>query len=329
MSLTRSGRPRRRRAQSARGIVAAVGAVSLTLAWTAAPSARQAQQSAAIAPAAGVPFVTHARALARGDYARACAQLSRVILGKVKAHNRKEACKVYIRYLRASTRVLDRGRRRSLASTRVVKVRVKHRRARVTIQGTLYGLQTRATGTAVREDGRWRIAKLPSGAHVGRSLVEQIPSESMIPTLRLRDTILVDQDAYLGSMPAIGDIVVFHPPAGSETGGHCAVRPPEGQACAVADRRDTKAKFIKRIVAGPGDRISIRDGRVTRNGALAAESFTRPCGSGAGCDFPRPFIVAAGRYYVLGDNRGASDDSRFWGPVAATSIIGRVQRVGP
>ncbi len=76
MSLTRSGCPRLRRAQSARGIVAAVGAVSLTLVWPAAPSAGQAQQSAAIAPAAGAPFVTYARALARGDYARACAQPS-------------------------------------------------------------------------------------------------------------------------------------------------------------------------------------------------------------------------------------------------------------
>lgn len=97
----------------------------------------------------------------------------------------------------------------------------------------------------------------------------------------------------------------------------------------MADPRDTKAKFIKRIVAGPGDRISIRDGHVIRNGSLAPESFVQPCGSGEGCDLPRTVTVAAGRAYVLGDNRGASDGSRFWGPAAASSIIGRVRRVGP
>jgi len=48
-----------------------------------------------------------------------------------------------------------------------------------------------------------------------------------------------------------------------------------------------------------------------------------------GCDFPRTFTVAAGRYYMLGDNRGESDDSRYWGPVAPAAIVGRVQRLGP
>ncbi|MBA3509460.1 MAG: signal peptidase I [Thermoleophilaceae bacterium] len=229
---------------------------------------------------------------------------------------------------------LDEARLRSLASTRIVKVRVKHRRARVTVQTTLFGLEVRATGTAVREDGRWRIARLPSGAHVGRSLVERVPASSMFPTLKPYDTILVDQDAYLRAPPAIGDIVVFHPPVGAlhaVTGTPaCAKRPPKGQACAKAVRRNSKALFLKRIVAAPGDRISIRDGHVIRNGALVAEDYIRPSGSGGqGCDFPRTFTVAAGRYYMLGDNRGESDDSRYWGPVAATSIVGRVQRLGP
>ncbi|MGI8750592.1 MAG: signal peptidase I [Thermoleophilaceae bacterium] len=222
-------------------------------------------------------------------------------------------------------------RLRSLASTRIVKVRVKHRRARVTVQTTLYGIEPHATGTAIREDGRWKIAKVPSGAHVGRSLVERIPAESMFPTLHVGDTVLVDQDAYLRAPPAIGDIVFFHPPAAALADDHsCAKRPPRGQACAKAGWRSSKTQFVKRIVAGSGDRISIRDGHVIRNGMLAAEDFIAPCGPGGlRCDFPRTFTVAAGRYYVLGDNRGESDDSRYWGPVAAASIVGRVQRLGP
>jgi signal peptidase I len=152
----------------------------------------------------------------------------------------------------------------------------------------------------------------------------------MIPALRAGDTILLDQDAYRYAAPAIGDIVVFHPPIGAESAGHCAIRPPAGQACATADRRQSTAKFVKRIVAGPGDRISIRAGHVIRNGTPAAEDFITPCGpAGEGCDFPLTFTVTAGRYYVLGDNRGASHDSRYWGPIAASSILGRVRSVGP
>jgi signal peptidase I len=152
----------------------------------------------------------------------------------------------------------------------------------------------------------------------------------MSPTLRAGDTILLDQDAYDNAAPAIGDIVVFHPPIGAESTGRCAIRPPSGQACATADRRQSKAKFVKRIVAGPGDRISIRGGHVIRNGMPAAEDFITPCEpAGEGCDLPRTFTVTAGRYYVLGDNRGKSYDSRYWGPIAASAILGRVRRVGP
>jgi len=279
---------------------------------------------------AGAPFLTQARALASGDYDLACAQFSKVLLRGFKVHGLAEARRLCVRQLRSEAKDLDAGRLRSFASTRIVKVRVSHSRARVTVQTTLYGLEPRATGTAVSEDGRWKILQPLSGAHVGRSLVKTIPTPSMLPTLRVGDTILVDQDAYLRAAPAIGDIVVFHPPVGADTGEHCATRPPSGQACATADRPDSTALFVKRIVAGPGDRISIRGGHVIRNGMRATEDFIRLCDAQAsGCDFPRTFTVAAGRYYVLGDNRGASDDSRFWGPVAAASIIGRVRRVGP
>lgn len=75
----------------------------------------------------------------------------------------------------------------------------------------------------------------------------------MVPTLHAGDTVLVDRDSYLRAAPAIGDIVVFHPPAAALTETHpCARRPPRGQACATAGRRKSKAQFVKRIVAGPG-----------------------------------------------------------------------------
>ncbi len=279
---------------------------------------------------AGAPFLTYALAFARGDYELACDQVAKVVLRKLKDRSLRAARKVCARLLRSHAEDLDEERLRSLLSSRIVKVRVDHHRARVTVQTTFYGLEPRATGSAVREGGRWKIAELPTGEHVGRSLVKRTPSGAMIPTLNPGDTVLVDQDAYLQALPAIGDIVVFHPPAGAEGGGTCAKRPPKGQACAIAKRRDSKALFIKRIVAGPGDQISIRDGHVIRNGTPAAEDFITPCGpDGQGCDFPLTFTVAPGRYYVLGDNRGESIDSRQWGPVAPASIIGRAQRLGP
>jgi signal peptidase I len=79
-------------------------------------------------------------------------------------------------------------------------------------------------------------------------------------------------------------------------------------------------------VAGPGDLISIVDGHAVRNGVRENEPYIAPCGPGAACSFPTPVRVPAGEYYVLGDNRGASDDSRFWGPVPSAWIIGTVVR---
>lgn len=280
---------------------------------------------------AGVPFVTFAHARAQGDYILACEQVSQaaltagVIPATVGAGRR--ACAAA---LGAQDEGLNEEHRRSFASTRVVKVRVKPGRARVTVQATLYGIEPRSTGTAVMERGQWRISELPSGAHVGSSFLRVVPSSSMQPTLMAGDTVLVDHAAYDERSPRIGDIVVFRPPLGAVGVGRCGRRPPTGQACAIATPRNLRSSFIKRIVAGPGDRISIRGGRVVRNGRRAREDFITPCrASGFDCELPRTFTVARGRYYVLGDDRGASLDSRGWGPVAREAIIGPASRLGP
>jgi signal peptidase I len=282
---------------------------------------------------AGVPFVTFAHARAAGDFDLACRQFAdRALLSAIRPRGTtvsaaRAAC---TRALASDAERMDEGRRSSFASTRVVAVRVTPGRARVTVQTTLYGVQPRTTGTAVVERGRWKIGEIASGAHVGRSLVLDIPSEGMVPTLSIGDSILVDQDAYRRARPRVGDIVVLQPPAGAESQRPCARRPPPGQACAVATRRVADVRFVKRIVALPGDRISIRDGSVIRNGRRAREDFVVPCRpQDADCDFPRTFTVPRGRYYTLGDNRPASDDSRFWGPVTASQIVGRVTRLGP
>ena len=81
--------------------------------------------------------------------------------------------------------------------------------------------------------------------------------------------------------------------------------------------------FIKRVVAVGGDTIAIRNGRVIRNGKPADEPFIEPCGTGSGCDFPQAIRVPEGYVFLMGDNRGGSDDSRYWGPIPVSRIIGK------
>jgi signal peptidase I len=151
----------------------------------------------------------------------------------------------------------------------------------------------------------------------------RIPSASMEPTLAIGQRVLVNRLGNRFGDPQVGDVEVFHPPAGAEqpAGGQCGSQPPDGQVCMKETPRVADTTFIKRIVAGPGDRIRVVNGHVIRNGKRLDEPYTRPC-AGSGCDFPVEVTVPAGHWFMMGDNRGDSDDSRFWGPVPRKWIIG-------
>jgi len=156
----------------------------------------------------------------------------------------------------------------------------------------------------------------------------EIPSASMLPTLHINQRILVDRIGSHFSSPHVGDIYVFHPPA-SET---CA-DPAEGEnnagqdgqaACDAPQKRESTQTYVKRVVGLPGDRLSIRNGNVVRNGVQEKDPYTIPCDGGGECTFPQTITVPKGDYYMMGDNRPDSLDSRFWGPVPKAWLIGKV-----
>ena len=152
----------------------------------------------------------------------------------------------------------------------------------------------------------------------------QIPSESMEPTLDVGQRVLVNRFLYHFTDPGIGDIVVFHPPAGADNGTECGVPHAPRQACPRPTVAESSQNFIKRIVAGPGDTLSVRNGHPVVNGVEKTdEPYTKPCGVSAACNLPKPITVPPDYYFMMGDNRGASDDSRFWGPVPRDWIIGK------
>jgi len=112
----------------------------------------------------------------------------------------------------------------------------------------------------------------------------------------------------------------------------------DGQVCTAPTAEKSDQNFIKRVVAGPGDELVVIDGRAVTNGKVLAAANgdatpSQACGNfspdnspekaDGNCNFPEPFTVPPDHYFMMGDNRGSSDDSRFWGPVPRDWIIGK------
>jgi signal peptidase I len=127
-----------------------------------------------------------------------------------------------------------------------------------------------------------------------------IPSDSMVPTLVQRDRVLVNKLSYHFHDVHRGDIVVFERPPGEV---------------------DPRIKdLIKRVIGLPGETIEGRNGSLLINGRVLNEPYL-PKGVQTS-DFG-PTIIPKGNYFVMGDNRGNSKDSRVFGPIAKSLIVGR------
>lgn len=129
-----------------------------------------------------------------------------------------------------------------------------------------------------------------------------IPSASMVPTLYTGDRLVVEKVSYYFHPPQFGDIVVFQPPPELQRRGY-----PKDQA------------FIKRIIGQPGNTLSIKEGKVYLDGKALQENYiAEPPNQ------PFPEVqVPPNQFFVMGDNRNDSNDSRYWGFLPKENIIGR------
>jgi len=136
-----------------------------------------------------------------------------------------------------------------------------------------------------------------------------IPSSSMVPALGVYDRILVQKAFFNWHDVREGDIVVFtEPPAD-----HCGGAPGD---------------LVKRVVALPGQTIYSSGNNIYVDGKLLAEPYL-PKDDPLGTAIPdasrqHPYRVPPGDFYLLGDNRAISCDSRYWGPIKGSSIVGKV-----
>ena len=149
----------------------------------------------------------------------------------------------------------------------------------------------------------------------------RIPSESMVPTLTIGQRVLVNRIGNRFGDPQIGDVTVFHPPGGAENAKECGARAAR-PALPAADERQGRRELHQAHRRRPRRHARDRRRPRVRNGKRQNEPFIRPCGEGEGCDLPTPITIPPDHYFMMGDNRGASDDSRFWGPVPREWIIG-------
>jgi len=130
--------------------------------------------------------------------------------------------------------------------------------------------------------------------------VARVEGKSMEPTLADQDRLIVNKAVYrFFSLPEPGDIVMLYYP------------------------RDPDKSFVKRVIAQEGDSVRIEDGRVYVNGELLSDEYVPP--RFRSHENHGPEVIREAHYFVMGDHRNNSSDSRHWGQVPERYVIGKVQ----
>ena len=178
-----------------------------------------------------------------------------------------------------------------------------------------------------RSSSPWRLG-LAIGIQAVLVKPFRIPSPSMVPTLEVGSACWSIASATHFGDPSRGDVVVFKPPSGADSH-QCGIpsQPADGHPCSKPTATKSESNFIKRVVGLPGDTLADRkNNRVPRStGKQIKEPYiqpgTSPATNSAICR--NPIKVPPGHFFMMGDNRGESDDSRDWGPVPKKWVIGR------
>ncbi|MDP2812650.1 MAG: signal peptidase I [bacterium] len=123
-----------------------------------------------------------------------------------------------------------------------------------------------------------------------------VEGASMEPNFFQNEYLIIDEISYRFNEPQRGEVIIFKSP------------------------QDSRSYFIKRVIGLPGEKVKVKDGRIFINGQELAEVYINNFSS----EDNEEIIIAQDEYFVLGDNRINSLDSRSFGPIKKTSIIGRV-----
>jgi signal peptidase I len=167
------------------------------------------------------------------------------------------------------------------------------------------------------------ILLLTAFLHLAIAQAFYIPSGSMLPQLQINDRIIVSKLSYRLHEPRRGDIVVFDAPKSMvrpKDPDPLAVRIPRTILEGINVVKPAQTEFVKRVIGLPGDRLEARNGNVYVNGSLLVEPYLPP---GVRTLNLEQTTVPKGMLFVMGDNRTGSSDSRVFGPIPESSVVGR------
>jgi signal peptidase I len=147
-----------------------------------------------------------------------------------------------------------------------------------------------------------------------------IPSSSMENTLLVNDRVLVNKLSFRIGDIHRGQVIVFDDPRGSEDTDEGFITAVARNIAEAIGLSTPRSEFIKRVIGLPGETIEISAGRVIVDGVALDEPYLKP---GERMPDFGPVVIPQGEVFVMGDNRSASQDSRFFGPIPTEDIVGR------
>lgn len=150
----------------------------------------------------------------------------------------------------------------------------------------------------------------------------RIKGQSMSPNFPDKEYLLTEKVTYYLHNPKRGDVVVFSPPPESNAISQVSCN----DLSHVVNPAEVTDEYIKRVIGLPGDHVMVKEGHVYINGNLLKESYladTLVTNAGSFLCEGQEYTVPEGTYFVMGDNRPNSSDSRYWGPITKKEMTGR------